>query len=110
MEDEQQLPPPFQLAMMMQQQYQQLLMGMLAQSQGRLEGFGQPEIWLTVKTLIIEVTALRELLLDIIATGPEGLNHGARMQQYTAYCHKLAHIYQAQINRMKETPRILVPN
>jgi hypothetical protein len=104
-------PPPYQLAMMMQAQYQRALADQLIQAQGApVKSFTPADIWMTQKVLILEVTALRELVLDIASTGPEGMDQNLRMQHVVAYCHKLAAIYQAQIKAMHEAPKLLVPN
>lgn len=103
-------PPPFQLAMMMQAQYQQQLQLEMAKAGGAYPGFSPLEMYLTLKTLIAEVTALRELMFDIASTGPEGMDKQLRMQHYVQYCHRLSQIYRGLIVQLNESPKLIVPN
>ena len=66
-------------------------------------------MYLSLQTLILEVTTLREMMLDIVSSTKEGVNLDTRMKLVNGYCMKLANICHVNVAEIETGPRIVAP-
>lgn len=97
---------PYERAMHATTRYQLALKQAIVAQGGNIDAGG---MFLQVNTLILETTALRELVFDVASTKPDGSpDNDMRMQLVVGYLGRLTAILEGTVAQMSQ-PKILVP-